>query len=159
MLLEPFTPPAEMGRHKVHRNNLPGGSLDAHQVWACHNQAVYISLAQGARSQYCSPHTSLMAICGHYGLPMSHPRAPECSLCSFRAAAVGFSETLLLPPPLLLLLLLTVAAVIDVYSLILPPQTHHTDPTACPQSCKVLFICQQDGWDTRKTRTHQIWTL
>lgn len=79
MLLAPFSPEAELGRHKVNRNNLPGGSLDAHQVWACHNQAVYISLAQGARSQYCSPHTSLMAICGHYGLPMSHTRAPNAA--------------------------------------------------------------------------------
>lgn len=32
-------------------------------------------------------------------------------------------------------------AIIDVYSLILPPQTYHTDPPACLQSCKELFIC------------------
>lgn len=81
-----------------------------------------------------------MAICGHYSPPMSHTHAPEGSLW---AAAVGFYTTL--PPLLLLLLLLTVAVVTDVYSLILPPQTHHTDPTVCLQSCKALFICQRDG--------------
>ncbi len=102
MLLE-LSLAGEEGRCSVHKHNLPGGSLDAHQVWACHNWAVYISVALGARSLRRSPHTSLMAICGHYSPPMSHTHAPECSLCSSRAAAVGFSTTL--PPPLLLLLL------------------------------------------------------
>ncbi len=140
-----FFPAGEEGRSSVHKYNLPGGSLDAHQVWACHNQAVHTSVTLGARSPHCSPHTSLMAICGHYSPPMTNTHTLECSLCSSRAATVGFSTTLPLPP--LLLLFLTVPVVIDVYSLILPPQTHHTDPQVRLQSCKALFICQRDGWD------------
>lgn len=88
-----------------------------------------------------------MAICGHYNPPMIHSRTPECSLRSSGAAAAGSSTA----PRLLLLLAAPV--VIDVYSLILPPQTHHTDPPACLQSCKELFICWRDGLDTR-ARAH-----
>lgn len=94
-----------------------------------------------------------MAICGHYSPPMSHSNAPECSFFSFRAAAVGFSTTLLLLP-LLLLLLPTVAVIIDVYSLILPPQTDPTDPPACLQPCKVLFIWQHDQYTHAHTHTN-----
>lgn len=89
-----------------------------------------------------------MAICGHYNPPMIHSRTPECSLRSSGAAAAGSSTA----PRLLLL---AAPVVIDVYSLILPPQTHHTDPPACLQSCKELFICWRDGLDTRAhTHTH-----
>lgn len=153
VLLE-FSLAGEEGRRSLHKHNLPGGSLDAHQVWACHNRAVYTSMALGAWGLRCSPHTLLMAICGHYSPPMSHTHASECSLCSSRATAVGISATLYCHHRRrCLLLLLTVAVVIDVYSLILPPQTHHTDPPVRLQSCKALFICQQDGWDTH-THTH-----
>ncbi|CAB1415835.1 unnamed protein product [Pleuronectes platessa] len=52
---------------------------------------MYTSVALGARGLRRSPHTSLMAICGHYGPPMSHGRACECSCCSSRASIVGFN--------------------------------------------------------------------
>lgn len=45
-----------------------------------------------------------MAICGHYIPAMTHTHASECSLCSSRAAAVGYGATLpprpQQPPPL-----------------------------------------------------------
>lgn len=50
-------------------------------------------MALGARGLRRSPHTSLMAICGHYSPPISHTHVPECSFCSCRAAAVGLCNT------------------------------------------------------------------
>lgn len=94
------SPAGKEGRRSVHKHNLPGCSLDAHQVWACHNQALYTSVARRARGLRCSPNTSLMAICGHYSSPVSHTHAYECRLCSSRATIVAFS-TILPPPPLL----------------------------------------------------------
>ena len=98
---------------------------------------MHTSEALGARGLRCSPYTSLMAICGHYSPPMSHNHAPECSLCSCRPAAVGFSRTL----PLLLLLLLTVAVVIEVYSLILTHSNKPYWPTSVPAAMRrVVYL-------------------
>jgi len=78
------------GWRSSHKHNLPGGSLDAHQVWTCHNWAVYTSKALGTSGLPCLPHILLMAICGHYSPPMSHTNAPLYRLCSSRASTLGF---------------------------------------------------------------------
>lgn len=59
-----------------------------------------------AWSRHCSPHTSLIAICGHYNPPMIHSRLSECSLHSSGATATGSSTALwlLLLAALLLLM-------------------------------------------------------
>lgn len=138
-VLIPFALAGEEGRRSVHKHDLPGDSLDIKSEPVITKQGTPL-WRYGAWSQCCSPHTSLMAICGHYSPPMTHTHTLECSLCPSRAGAVGFSTTL---PPLLLLLL-TAAVNIDVYSPILAPQTHYTAPPAYLMSCNTLFICQQD---------------
>lgn len=83
---------------------------------------------------------------------MIHTRTSECSLHSSGAAAMGSFTPLWL-------LLLAASAIIDVYSLIRPPQTHHTDPLACLQSCKELFVCWRDGLDMcAHTHVHLVHT-
>lgn len=57
-----------------------------HQVWPCHNGAVYISAALGTQGLHSLSHTLLMAICGHYSPIVSHNNAPEYSLYSSRAS-------------------------------------------------------------------------
>lgn len=91
-----------------------------------------------------------MAICGHYGPPMSHTHTSENSLCSSRAATTGFSTTL---TPLLFVVAAYCGCCYWCLFCHSTPSTNHTDPPVCLQSCKALFICQQDGWNTQ-THTH-----
>ena len=79
-------------RGSIHRHNLPGGSLDIKLQPDITKQCTPL-WCNRARSQCCSPHTSLMAICGHYGPPMSHTHSPEWSLCSSRACCCVFLDS------------------------------------------------------------------
>lgn len=71
----------------------------------------------GARGLCCSPHTSLMAICGHYSPPMRHG-------ILLKAASAPPASPLWVSPQHLrrrcLLFLLSVAVAADVDSVILP---------------------------------------
>lgn len=79
-------------RGSIHKRNLPRGSLDIKFQPDITKQCAPLRRNR-ARSQCCSPHTSLMAICGHYGPPMSHTHSPEWSPCSSRARHCGFIDS------------------------------------------------------------------
>lgn len=79
-------------RGSIHKRNLPRGSLDIKFQPDITKQCAPLRRNR-ARSQCCSPHTSLMAICGHYGPPMSHTHSPEWSPGSSRARHCGFIDS------------------------------------------------------------------